>query len=101
MGLIECSGRFLVGALPVSLSSITESAAAQAPGTSAAPAPAGATGPPAAPAAPNPNNPTPAVPTTAELATWTEARAQTMFARREAVRNASRAVGDVLKGVKQ
>jgi hypothetical protein len=55
----------------------------------------------AAPGAASASTPTPAMPTTAELAAWTEARAQTMFARREAVRVASRAVGDVLKGVRQ
>ncbi|BEJ13176.1 hypothetical protein CspHIS471_0303500 [Cutaneotrichosporon sp. HIS471] len=91
LALISLSSAYLVGALPVPLSA----AAGYTP-----PPPDGEDGAASAPQPPPPPPPPPtrahALPTTTELAGWTEGRAQAQFARREAVRGASRAVLDVL-----
>jgi hypothetical protein len=86
LALISLSSAYLVGALPVPLS-------AAAGYTPPPPEEDGAPAPAPAPAAPSNSH---ALPTTTELAGWTEGRAQAQFARREAVRGASRAVLDVL-----
>ncbi|RSH84452.1 uncharacterized protein EHS24_005973 [Apiotrichum porosum] len=85
LALIQLSSAYLVGALPVPLSTA-------APGTSTGGADSTSTGA---------VNTTTSTPNAAELAAWTEARAQAQFARREAVKNASKAVVDVLKGGRQ
>jgi hypothetical protein len=98
--LISLAETYLVGALPANLSAVTGADPSNPAGTAtAAGTPAAAVGTGAAPPTPALAL-TPSVPTLSELAAWTEARAQTTFARREAVRNASRAVSDVLKGVR-
>lgn len=139
LALISLSSAYLVGALPVPLSSAAgfvppvheDEEPAPAPGapattttqtapTSTAPAsaaptasaatvpatgtpgtgttPATATAGAAATTVVSSAGATASLPTTTELAGWTEGRAQAQFARREAVRGASRAVLDVLKG---
>ncbi len=75
-----------MGALPVPLSAAAGYTPPPPEEDGVAPAPA---------PAPAPTN-SHALPTTTELAGWTEGRAQAQFARREAVRGASRAVLDVL-----
>ncbi|WOO78864.1 uncharacterized protein LOC62_02G002401 [Vanrija pseudolonga] len=94
LALIQLGGTYLVGALPVPLSS------AVPPAAPAAGAGAGA-GPDAAPPAsttPAPTSGVGALPTPAQLATFAEGRAAAMFARREGVKTAAKAVQDVLKG---
>ncbi|GMK58156.1 hypothetical protein CspeluHIS016_0501880 [Cutaneotrichosporon spelunceum] len=88
LALISLSSAYLIGALPVPLSAAVGYLPPPPQAEDgAAPAPAPASQPSA-----NAH----ALPTTTELADWTEGRAQEQFARREAVRGASRAVLDVL-----
>lgn len=92
LALIQLGGAYLVGALPVPLSS------AVPPTPAAAPAPSDPTGTTTATPAPAPTSGVGALPTPGQLATFAEGRAAAMFARREGVKTASKAVQDVLKG---
>ncbi|BEI82338.1 hypothetical protein CcaverHIS002_0302060 [Cutaneotrichosporon cavernicola] len=97
LALISLSSAYLVGALPVPLSAAAGYTPPPPDGEDgAASATAAAPPPPPPPAPPRPSTRAHALPTTTELAGWTEGRAQAQFARREAVRGASRAVLDVL-----
>ncbi|CAK9783740.1 hypothetical protein CC85DRAFT_330551 [Cutaneotrichosporon oleaginosum] len=91
LALISLASAYLVGALPVPLSAAAGYSPPQTEADAAAP-------PVPAPPAPTASTPAPnhALPTTTELAGWTEGRAQAQFARREAIRGASRAMLDVL-----
>ncbi|TXT11012.1 hypothetical protein VHUM_01763 [Vanrija humicola] len=91
LALIQLGGAYLVGALPVPL-------AAAVPTQAEAPPVAG-TGADAVPAqTPAPTSGVGALPTPAQLASFAEGRAAAMFARREGVKTAAKAVQDVLKG---
>lgn len=87
LALISLTSSYLVGALPVPLSSAAGFTPPKTDDKTGTTVPVTAT-------APTPN----AMPTLTELTAWVEARAQSQFARRDSVRVAAKAVGDVLKG---